>query len=138
MTAKRQGIMSIVFPDSSKGRAGEEFAARTLEKLGYRILARNVHSPYGEIDLVAQRDDVICFVEVKTRREGAMVSGAQAVGKVKQIRIIKTALVYLQEHPSGLQPRFDVFSVVTRGGKAAGYDYITGAFDSEAYSKSGG
>ncbi|GAB4503400.1 MAG: YraN family protein [Anaerolineales bacterium] len=49
------------------GAWGENTAATYLEKSGYSILARNVRTPYGEIDLVAQKDDLTFFVEVKTR-----------------------------------------------------------------------
>lgn len=121
----------------NKGSAGEQFAADTLAKMGYNIIARNFHSRYGEIDIIASKDDIICFVEVKTRRLNPMVSGALAVGKTKQSKIIKTALMYLQENTSiQLQPRFDVFSIEYSGSmtdKQLSYDYIEGAFYSESY-----
>lgn len=120
---------------AAKGARGEDFAAERLTALGYRVVDRNYHSRYGEVDIIAVKGDVICFVEVKTRRGDAMVSGAQAVSRSKQRKIITTALQYLQRHPEyDLQPRFDVFSVVTAGeGKAPEYDYLMGAFDGEAY-----
>ena len=52
---------------NQSGKAGEEHIARWLESQGYEILARNFHSRYGEIDIVAQRPPYIAFVEVKPR-----------------------------------------------------------------------
>jgi len=117
-----------------RGKYGENFAAETLKTLGYVILERNYSSRYGEIDIIATLEDTICFVEVKARRRDAQVSGSAAVTRQKQKRIIATALMYLQRNPSGLQPRFDVFSIVTRDDRQAeSYDFLTGAFDSAAY-----
>lgn len=123
-----------------KGRAGEDFAAKTLIERGYNIIARNFYSAFGEVDIIAVRDDVLCFVEVKTRRENSMVSGAESVGLAKQRKIIKTALLFMQGHPEyNLQPRFDLFCVYTAPSSSIiGYDYIMGAFDGEAYERQTG
>jgi putative endonuclease len=123
------------FTTTEIGRRGEDFAADILARHGYRVVARNVHSRYGEIDLIAVNDEVICFVEVKTRRRGNAASGTDAVGRSKQRKIIMTALYYMQRHPEyDLQPRFDILQAETDGkGNVSGYDYIMGAFDSEAY-----
>ena len=50
---------------SERGRLGEEYAARLLEREGYRILSRNFRTRYGEIDLIAQKGEILAFVEVK-------------------------------------------------------------------------
>ena len=55
-------------PRQSLGRLGEDLAAQYLAEQGFAILARNVRTPYGEIDLLAQQGDLVVFVEVKTRR----------------------------------------------------------------------
>lgn len=124
-------------PANPLGRRAEDFAAGVLTEQGYRILVRNYHSRYGEVDLIAVSSDTICFVEVKARREKSMVPAVQAVTAAKQKKIIATALYYLQEHPSDLQPRFDVFCVVAGARQTIlSYDYLTGAFDSEAYYRS--
>jgi putative endonuclease len=123
------------FTTTEVGRRGEDFAADILARHGYRVVARNVHSRYGEIDIIAVNDEYICFVEVKTRRRGNADSGADAVGRSKQRKIIQTALLYMQQHPEyDLQPRFDVLRAETDGkGNIFEHDYIMGAFDSEAY-----
>lgn len=114
------------------GKQGEDYAAGILEQQGHRILSRNWSCRWGEIDLVTRQGNTICFVEVKTRRRGAMVTPFEAVGLHKRRRIIRSAMTYLAENPSDLQPRFDVFAVY-HDGKSGIYhwDYMTGAFDSE-------
>lgn len=119
-----------------KGAAGEEYAAKVLAELGYEIKARNFSSRYGEIDIIARKGSVIAFVEVKSRRPNSAVSGFDAVTRAKQRRIILTAIWYMKTHDAqtrDLQPRFDVFSVVTSGGDIVSHEYLEGAFDGEPY-----
>ena len=97
---------------ASKGKLGEDVCAWYLEKNGYFVCARNVHSRYGEVDLIAENDSCICFVEVKTRGMNAPITPAQAVDYRKQQKLVLTAQAYLQTHPTQKQPRFDVFEVL--------------------------
>lgn len=120
-----------------KGAAGEEYAAGVLADLGYEIKARNFRSRYGEVDIIAQKDGVIAFVEVKSRRAGSAVSGFEAVTRGKQRKIIATAMWYLKARRCDLQPRFDVFSAVISGGGIVSHDYLEGAFDVGAYGPAG-
>lgn len=71
---------------SEKGRLGEEYAARLLEREGYRILSRNFHTRYGEIDLIAQKGEILAFIEVKTRAADSLSRPAAAVSRQKQSR----------------------------------------------------
>ena len=74
----------------------------------------------------------MAFVEVKTRSEDALYTPAQAVTPEKQRRILKTAMLYLQQCPSSLQPRFDVIEVITRKGRpleAVEINHLQGAFE---------
>ena len=80
------------------GNNGEERAAKFLVHAGYRVLERNYRSRYGEVDIIVCKDDTVVFVEVKTWPNGDFFSLAQAVGKQKQKRIIKTAKCFLAEH----------------------------------------
>lgn len=95
------------------GALGERAAAVYLRKHGYCIIGANVRTRFGEIDLIASDKSYLAFVEVKTRAPDARFLPREAVDKRKQARIIRTALLYLSTHPSGLQPRFDVIEVVT-------------------------
>lgn len=113
---------------TASGKAGEDHIAAWLEKQGYEILARNFHSRYGEIDIIAKREPYIAFVEVKARAEGSLVSPFEAVTPQKQRKIFATAEVFLQQHPSRLQPRFDAAAVYLRDGKIVGESYLPNAF----------
>ncbi len=98
------------------GDFGENFACRKLRSKGYKILCRNYRQTVGEIDIIAENEECIVFVEVKTRGENYLFEPVFAVTKEKQRKIIKTAQIYLLKNETTKQPRFDVFEVVTRGG----------------------
>ena len=118
------------------GNRGEDFAAQKLTEMGYAVRCRNYYTPYGEIDIVAEKGPVIAFVEVKTRNTGSIVRPAEAVGKVKQKRIAQSAICYLMVHPCGLQPRFDVFEIETEKGRTffvRSYQHIENAFEVNDY-----
>ncbi len=93
------------------GRRGEDIASSYLEAKGYTIIAQSYSSRYGEIDIVAERDSELVFAEVKLRKRGSLVSPEESVTKAKQLRIIKTAYVYLQENPYNGSVRFDVIAL---------------------------
>ncbi len=116
----------------SKGAAGEVLAARFLREAGYRIVTANYRCRFGEIDIIAEKKPYIAFVEVKTRGENPLYTPREAVTLQKQRRLIKTALLYLQQHPTTLQPRFDVIEVYTHKGApmtAMELDHIQGAYE---------
>ncbi len=118
----RQSFMGKILarkdqPD--RGQVGEQAVADALTEQGYTVVARNYHSRYGEVDLIAERDGILAFVEVKARNPRAKGTPAEAVIPAKQKKLIETALLYLQENPSALQPRFDVAEVYFDGKEAA-------------------
>lgn len=99
-------------PSSSLvGAWGEEKAAQFLRRKGYRIEAARYRCRYGEIDLVARKGDFLVFVEVKLRASCAVAKPSEFVDFRKQNKLRITAGVYLAEHPTGLQPRFDVIEI---------------------------
>ncbi len=94
------------------GKYGEELAVSLLKEQGYKIIARNYKSQFGEIDIIARDKETICFVEVKTRRSERFGLPQEAVSSFKQRQIAKCALVFLKER--GLldkKARFDVVSI---------------------------
>lgn len=94
------------------GRRGEEIAARYLQERGYRILARNVQTLHGEIDIIARKEEVLVFVEVKMRTSPGFGYPEQAVTPRKQAHLLAAAEVYLQQHPeSGETWQFDVIAI---------------------------
>ncbi len=94
------------------GASGEEAAAEALRRAGYEILGRNVRTPFGEVDLLAQEDETLCFVEVKTRSSDAFGHPAEAVTPTKQAHLRKAAAVILQQRRWDGPCRFDVVSVL--------------------------
>jgi len=112
---------------------GEALATEMLEKSGYNIVTRNVHEIYGEVDIIAEGDGCICFVEVRVRKKGSMICPLESITPAKKKRIAMTALIYLNAYPSDLQPRFDLFSIVTEGGKVVSCEHIKGVFDADGY-----
>ncbi len=120
----RQGM-----PD--RGQVGEDAVAKELTARGYEIIARNYHSRFGEIDLIAKQGDYLCFVEVKARGPHTKGTPAEAVTPQKQKKILQTALLYLQETQAQLQPRFDVAEVYFATGeppRIKGIRYLADAF----------
>lgn len=81
------------------GDFGERVARAHLESKGYRVLETNYRAREGEVDIVAQQDDVVVFVEVKTRRGDAMGSALEAIGPRKAERLLLASDAYAQEHP---------------------------------------
>lgn len=111
------------------GRAGEEYVCRYLESKGYEILCRNFKIRGGEIDIIATKDDIIAFVEVKTRKQSCLVDGFSAVDRRKKTHIIRTAETYMWREAIELQPRYDIAEVVYIGDTVKRFEYIENAFD---------
>ena len=80
------------------GRRGEELAVAELVRCGYEIVTRNWHCQVGEVDVVARRDDVWYFFEVRTRRGSEFGTPEESITPAKRQRMIDVALTYLGEH----------------------------------------
>lgn len=93
------------------GAKGELVAENFLKSKNLSIVARNYHSRYGEIDVIARDEKYIIFIEVKTRKYGSLTLPREAVNQPKQVKILKTSLEFLKENHSNLQPRFDVIEI---------------------------
>ena len=97
----------------SVGSIYEQLAAEQLINMGYSVLACNYRNRFGEIDIIANDGDTICFCEVKYRRDNGCGRALEAVGYSKQKKIISVARYYLMKH--GLDEwtpcRFDVIAV---------------------------
>ncbi len=95
------------------GTEHEGQVAEWLRGQGYRILEKNFRCRLGEIDLIAERDGCIVFVEVKYRRTGSCGFPEEAVDYRKQVRVSNAASYYLYRHfyPSDTSCRFDVVAV---------------------------
>ena len=117
------------------GDIGETYTCDYLVSKGYEIVSRNFTCKYGEIDIVAVNDKYIAFVEVKTRHQNPMVRPCLAVNKSKQIKIMRSAYIFLKKYNFNLQPRFDISEVYLRRNtnKLYSINYIKSAFIQEAY-----
>lgn len=109
---------------NTTGQEGEERAAHFLIQKGYRILARNYRVFGGEIDIVAQDEKTLVFVEVKTRSYTAFGGPLAAVTPAKQRKIAHAATHFLKENSSKFDSiRFDVVCVLPEQ-----IDHLEGAF----------
>ena len=93
------------------GAWGEAIAAEYLRKKHYQIVAAGYHSRFGEIDLIVQNKRFLIFVEVKLRKNADFAAARDYVNRYKQDRLRMTASMYLSQHPTALQPRFDVIEI---------------------------
>ena len=95
------------------GQKGEDMAAQYLEQHGYCILERNwTNMGRKELDIVATKDDVAVFVEVKTRRAGSAQSPLEAVDARKQRRICLAADSFLKANRIDFRSRFDIVAII--------------------------
>jgi putative endonuclease len=102
---RRGGIRGV-------GDDWERLAEKRLKAAGYSVIERNFRVRPGEVDLVAEENGVICFVEVKGRRGSGFGLPAEAVTAEKQRRIFRAAEAWLARERRGQAPcRFDVVSV---------------------------
>jgi putative endonuclease len=101
------------------GRTGERLAAEELVRRGYRILEQNFRCCHGEIDLVAEDEHDLIFVEVKTRRGNVYGLPEEAVTYRKRQKIVQVASYYLDLHACSERSwRIDVVAVqLSRGGR---------------------
>ena len=96
------------------GLSAESRAAAYLMAKGYRILAKRFRTPYGEIDLVAKKRDLVAFIEVKAR--ASLDEAAYAVTPRQQARIVNAAQAWLMTHPdhAEFELRFDAILIAPR------------------------
>ncbi len=110
------------------GIKGEDLAELFLKKKGFKILLRNYKTPIGEIDIIAEDQGTLVFVEVKTRTGGSYGLPFEAVNYRKREKLRKVALYYLKHSKRDGPSRFDVLSIRTGSGKSE-IEHITDAFE---------
>ena len=107
------------------GPWGEALAAEYLRKKGWRIEAMNYRTRLGEIDIIAAARHYVVFVEVKLRASDRFVRAGAYVTTAKQARIRTAASLWLAEHETQLQPRFDVIEIYAPDGTQTRRPQIT-------------
>jgi len=101
----------------SIGKLGENLAANFLEKKGYNILERNYRFSHGEIDIIAEKDGMLIFTEVKTKKFGDFGDPINWIKRGKQLQIGRVARGYLYEkNITDRDCRFDVILVTWEDG----------------------
>lgn len=95
----------------SRGVEAEEHAANYLRERGYKIIKQRYKTKFGEIDIIARKGDIVCFVEVKARKTKA--EALESVTPRAQRRIEQSALFFLSEYPEyvDFMMRFDVIAI---------------------------
>jgi putative endonuclease len=117
--------MSVNKPKANNriiGNNGEEITCTYLEKLGYLIQDRNYNKKWGELDIVAVKDNILHFFEVKSMRTigSSIYRPEENVHNLKQKRLRRTIQTYLNEHKAGIEPVFKFHVVVVKMNIATG------------------
>ena len=118
------------------GKIGEDIATNYLIEEQYNILSRNYNCRIGEIDIIARKDDIICFVEVKSRRSLKCGFPAESVTNIKQQHIRRTAEYFIMKmgykipNFKSTSFRFDVCNIILNenGDVLESMEYIKNAF----------
>jgi putative endonuclease len=103
----------------SLGKFGEDYAHEVLLKKGHKILARNFHSRYGEIDIISEKDGIIYFFEVKTRRTTSLNYPEESITYRKKQKMLQTAERFIENAPDAQHKtwRFFLFGILLEGQK---------------------
>ena len=130
--ARRRGRSVNLPAHLETGERGEEAAFHFLRREGFTVVARrwNDGPLPGDLDLVAWKGPLLCFVEVKTRSSHGMAPAQAAVDENKRKILRRLARLYLRHLPEGEKPetRFDIVTVYEIPGKAPEIKLLAGAF----------
>ncbi len=103
------------------GRQGENAACNWLLQNGYRIIARNYTSPHGEIDIIAEDEKYIVFVEVKYKNDSPNLKKygrpILAVNTKKKAHILSAVKNYIRKYHPSKKPRIDVIEIIGKAEK---------------------
>jgi putative endonuclease len=116
------------------GRAAEDLVATRLAAAGWRIVARNVRSRHGELDIVAVDGRALFFAEVKAGRAGSSFGPERpilAIDRRKQLQVRRLAAAWLAERPDlpfYEEIRFDAIGVTYEGARVIDVEHIENAF----------
>ncbi len=94
------------------GKIAEDLAADHLQRNGYKILIRNFRFQKAEIDIIAEKENLIVIVEVKARSTDAFMLPQEAVTKTKIRSVVSAANHYMEEFNKGNEVRFDIITVL--------------------------
>lgn len=118
----------------SIGQYGEEIACEYLKIHDYKILERNYRTRFGEIDIIAKCNDILVFIEVKTKSGIDFGTPAEMVNKKKKLKLERLAKAYLQEQELSSEEkkfRIDVVSVILEEGEKLEIQHIENAIQKD-------
>lgn len=110
------------------GRSGEAEACRFIQEIGYRILEVNWRYKHLEVDIIAMDQDVLVFIEVKTRRSSRYGQPYEAVNYRKQQQLDRAANLYISYRKYRGEIRFDIISVLYHSANKMEMEHIKDAF----------
>lgn len=113
---------------SKIGINGEQIAADFLQNKGYKVIFRNWRTGKKEVDIIAEKDNMLIFAEVKTRSRADLLFPEEAVNRKKQDHIRAAAAVFSAEHPQFPNIRFDIISILMSGDTAREIVHFEEAF----------
>ena len=114
-----------------RGSWGEALAMTYFRRHKYEPVGMGYHTRFGEIDVIVKNRSYIVFAEVKVRKNNHYAEAREFVGPQKQEKLRKTAQIWLSEHETELQPRFDVIEIYAPDGtqtKEPRINHIENAF----------
>jgi len=111
------------------GKQAEDLTAEYLQKNGYKILVRNFRFQKSEIDIIAEKDNLIIIVEVKARSTDAFMLPQEAVTKSKIKSIVSVANHFMEEFNKNQEVRFDIISVLPGEKGNLNIEHIESAFE---------
>lgn len=118
-------------PSKKTGQRGEQIAAAYLRRKGYDVVAQNWHCSYGEIDIVAQMQGTLVFVEVRTRHTRSTEAAFESITPRKRERMVNSAYIYLDHHnlPEDTGWRIDVIGIALCRPGSPIIDHVENALD---------
>lgn len=112
-----------------KGNVGEEMAAHYLRDNGYQIIDQNNSTKFGELDLIATKNDILIFVEVKLKQTEDYGTPEEMIGKNKLMQVRRTAEIYLLTNPdianSYDKYQIDAICIVEETGRISHHENLT-------------
>ena len=115
------------------GKKSEDRALQYLNARGLTLQTRNYRSRWGEIDLIMLDADTLAFIEVRSRTQSNYANAAASVDFRKQQKLIKTALIYLQQFSTPPNTRFDVVTLDKQSAQSTQHiEWIKNAFEATA------
>ena len=93
------------------GKKGEKLACKYLKKQGYKIIEHGYKNPFGEVDIIAGRDDTVAFIEVKTRLSDTYGAPSEAVNEKRKFKYLQAAKYYFSGRQIDCTVRFDIIEI---------------------------